>query len=58
MSFYQPDDNDPVDNLAWYLSELHNDNAPIGWHYYRPMAKSLIEKFNLANEVMKQGFLL
>jgi hypothetical protein len=47
-----PDKKDPVDRLAHYLSEVHNDAAPMGWHRYRFLAKSLIDKFDLKDAVM------
>lgn len=50
--YAMPDKTDPVDRLAHYLSEVHNDAAPIGWHRYRFLAKSLIEKFDLKEKVM------
>jgi hypothetical protein len=36
-------DANPVWKLAFHLSELHNDNAPIGWSAYIPEAKARIE---------------
>lgn len=33
------------DRLAWYLSEIHNDAAPIGWQRYRGMAALLLRRF-------------
>lgn len=36
-------------NLIWYLafvlSEIRNDNAPIGWGSYIPTAKALLDHF-------------
>jgi hypothetical protein len=49
-----PNMSDPVDRLAHYLSELHNDNAPIGWERYSFMAKALIEKSILSESVMER----
>jgi len=44
--------NDAVDRMAHYLSELHNDNAPMGWERYRTTAVCLIKKFDLEKAVM------
>jgi hypothetical protein len=45
--YTKPDETDPVDKLAHWLSEIHNDNAPIGWERYRPLAQSLRRRFHL-----------
>jgi hypothetical protein len=37
----------PVEDLAWLMSELHNDNAPIGWRGYIPLAAALMERFEM-----------
>ena len=50
--YQAPDMKDPVDRLAHYLSEVHNDAAPIGWRSYRFLAKCLIDKFDLKDAVM------
>lgn len=41
--------------LAFFLSEVDNDNAPIGWYRYISMAKCLLSKYNMEvkNEVNK-----
>lgn len=52
--YQQPDKTDPVDALAHYLSEWHNDNAPIGWERYRPVARDMIKKFNIAEAVKRE----
>lgn len=49
-----PNHDDPVDRLAHYLSELHNNNAPMGWERYRYMAKELIRVFGLTDEMVKE----
>ncbi len=36
-------DRDPVTKLAFSLSEQFNDNAPIGWVQYMPIAKYTME---------------
>jgi hypothetical protein len=38
---------DPVWALAFRLSEQFNDNAPIGWGRYIPMARWLLATFNM-----------
>jgi len=40
-------DADPVWQLAFRLSEVDNDNAPIGWFRYTPLARWLLETFDL-----------
>ena len=47
-----PNMEDPNERMAYYLSELDNDNAPIGWRRYLPMATSIVRKFDLAKAVM------
>jgi len=42
----------PVWALAWRLSEVDNDNAPIGWWRYITIARWLLETFTLT-EVRK-----
>jgi len=37
----------PVWKLAFLLSEFDNDNAPIGWSKYIPMARCLLDNFNM-----------
>jgi len=50
--YSSPNKKDPVDRLAHYLSEVHNDAAPMGWNRYRFLASSLIAKFDLKDAVM------
>ena len=38
-------DANPTTALAWRLSEIDNDNAPIGWSKYVPMAVWLRQNF-------------
>jgi len=52
--YTQPDMTNPTDRLAHYLSELHNDNAPLGWERYRFMANCLLDKFALHDAVMQK----
>lgn len=35
----------PVWHAAWVLSEIYNDNAPIGWGRYISTAKRMSEIF-------------
>lgn len=55
--YTQVDNNNPVDKLAFFLSECHNDNAPIGWERYRFLAELLIRKFPIYDIVMDVQFL-
>lgn len=34
----------PIWRLAFFLSELYNDNAPIGWSKYAEIAERAIEE--------------
>ena len=38
-------DRNPVWKLAFQLSEIDNDNAPIRWSRYIPMAQYVIENY-------------
>ena len=38
---------DPVWQLAWSLSEIENDNAPIGWVKYITTARCLLDNYNI-----------
>lgn len=40
-------DKNPVWALAHLMSELDNDNAPIGWSRYIPLAQSLLGMFKM-----------
>lgn len=40
-------DANPTWRLAFRLSEFDNDNAPIGWSRYIPMARWLMQNFNM-----------
>jgi len=40
-------DAKPEWKLAFFLSEVDNDHAPLGWAKYIPMAKCLLNKFEL-----------
>lgn len=41
-------DANPVWKLAWRLSEVDNDHAPIGWFRYVHMARWLLETFEMS----------
>lgn len=38
-------DANPIWKLAWRLSEIDNDNAPIGWWRYINLARWLLSTF-------------
>jgi hypothetical protein len=38
-------------HLAFRLSEVDNDQAPIGWSRYVPMARWLLENFDMKPKV-------
>lgn len=40
-------EKNPVYKLAYWLSEVDNDNAPIGWSRYIFIAKCILNKFEL-----------
>ncbi len=56
MTYTVPDDTNPRDRLAHMLSEMHNDNAPIGWERYRGLASLLLLKFPIRDIVMDPRF--
>jgi hypothetical protein len=37
----------PEWKLAHWMSEIDNDNAPIGWGRYIPLARAILAKFDL-----------
>lgn len=43
-------DKDPIWKLAFWMSEIDNDNAPIGWNNYIPLARSLTDKYELVEK--------
>ena len=45
-------DGNPTWRLAFWLSEIDNDNAPIGWSRYIALARALLDKFNLDLEAL------
>lgn len=38
-------DADPAWRLAWRLSEVDNDDAPIGWSRYIPLARWVLNHY-------------
>ena len=41
----------PVWTLAFRMSEFDNDNAPLGWGDYRPLAQWLINNFDMTERL-------
>lgn len=37
----------PIWELAFTLSEIHNDNAPLGWAKYIGMAQCLLDNYEI-----------
>lgn len=54
--YTNPKATDPVDRLAHFLSEVHNDRAPLGWEKYRSLANSLLMKLPIKAMVMDAKF--
>lgn len=52
-----PDFTDTTDRLAYFLSECHNDSAPIGWQRYRNLAILLIHKLDIKDQIDDERFL-
>ena len=44
---------DPEWELAFVLSEIENDNAPIGWSRYIGKAKCLLAHFDIKKKELK-----
>ncbi len=40
----------PVWELAFVLSEIENDNAPIGWSRYIPVAECLFAHYDITEK--------
>lgn len=55
--YRKPDMSDAKDRLAHILSEMHNDNAPIGWERYRGLASMLMSKLPISSTVKDERFL-
>lgn len=45
--------NDPLDEIAHILSEIMNDNAPIGWERYRGFAGFVLHNERLLQLMRK-----
>ena len=48
--YNKPDMSNPEDKLAWIISEIINDSAPVGWEKYRPLSFLLIKKFDMVEK--------
>jgi hypothetical protein len=46
-------ESNPTWHLAWVLSELLNDNAPIGWQKYIWVAECLLATFDITKKEPK-----
>lgn len=42
----------PVWQLAFSISEIQNDNAPIGWSKYISLAKCLLDNYEIKKKVL------
>lgn len=40
-------ESNPIWHLAFVLSEIRNDSAPIGWGSYIPTAECLLDAFDI-----------
>jgi hypothetical protein len=49
--YRNPDLTDPTDRLAHWMSEMVNDNAPLGWEKYRVLAIAVAGKFDISEQV-------
>jgi len=47
-------DSKPEKELAWVLSEIMNDNAPIGWSKYIWIAECLLANYDITPKVKKE----
>lgn len=54
--YSKPDMTRATDRLAHLLSEMHNDNAPLGWERYRPLASMLMMKLPISSTVKDERF--
>lgn len=54
--YTNPDMTSAKDRLAHMLSEMHNDNAPLGWENYRGLATLLMMKLPIRDVVMDPRF--
>ena len=46
---------DPVWKLAFWMSEIDNDSAPIGWGDYRVLASAVLRRFDLTEKTAGQN---
>ena len=54
--YSKPNMSSATDRLAHLLSEMHNDNAPLGWERYRPLASMLMTKLPITSTVLDERF--
>ena len=47
-------DANPQWKLAWSLSEVDNDSAPIGWFRYIHMSNWLLDKYEMTEKASSQ----
>ena len=47
-------DSKPEWELAFTLSELHNDSAPTGWGNYIYIAEKLLRKYNITKKIPRE----
>jgi len=43
----------PIWNLAWALSEIMNDDAPIGWGKYIFVAECLLKRYEIKENALQ-----
>lgn len=44
----------PIWKLAFFMSEIENDHAPIGWGKYILLAKAILSKYELKEKIWKR----
>lgn len=47
--------DDPIEKLAFEMSEIDNDNAPIGWASYKHLARWMLAKYDLVEKPRGAG---
>jgi|GEM_PF-6931534 len=45
----------PIWKLAFWISEITNDNAPLGWHKYIFLATCILNKYELKEKENENG---
>jgi hypothetical protein len=55
---YTAPTNSQEDRIAHALSEILNDNAPIGWEKYKYAARYLLEHWEIKDIVSEDGTLV